>query len=432
MASRISTQKLLSLLFLLIAVFVVFVFTRRAGAQTPSERSFPQAKPTVEKKLKGLQSAIAGRLPILDGFTVPDNRPLDHFKKGYYQCTVEVHPTPAGGSRVRISTKITAWYTDPSGSKSGYQVLPSNGRLENDLLDQLSDVLGASPGVSSPTTGANSPEAPSQTGSNSREPSRPLISAPVPQLPQDPLAGSAVPNQVDQNQPASLRQQTEATEKRERELAKEARSLEEILNNQAHPSNLAAVKKSGTPVVANPSADGKILFAATLGDEFEILDEAPQWVHVRISGLSRGWIRRSSLEMPGEAAQAAGGSNHESSAAFQVGSEQFGAFPGDWAPLRGKTVKIVSVQKARENASNIGPREKMEFAKALFISEYDKVSSTAEGIVLIFDSEDGGMVAATVAVLQQWREGKLSDEAFWHQCFFDPPEILNPVSTARE
>jgi hypothetical protein len=254
----------------------------------------------------------------------------------------------------------------------------------------------------------------------------------VPQLPQDPLAGSAVPNQVDQNQPASLRQQTEATEKRERELAKEARSLEEILNNQAHPSNLAAVKKSGTPVVANPSADGKILFAATLGDEFEILDEAPQWVHVRISGLSRGWIRRSSLEMPGEAAQAAGGSNHESSAAFQVGSEQFGAFPGDWAPLRGKTVKIVSVQKARENASNIGPREKMEFAKALFISEYDKVSSTAEGIVLIFDSEDGGMVAATVAVLQQWREGKLSDEAFWHQCFFDPPEILNPVSTARE
>jgi hypothetical protein len=254
----------------------------------------------------------------------------------------------------------------------------------------------------------------------------------VPQIPHDALAGSQVPKQIDQNQTASLSQQTEATEKRERELAAEARNLEEILNNQAHPSNLAAVKKSGTPVVANPSADGKILFAATLGDEFEILDEAPQWVHVRISGLSRGWIRRSSLEMPGEGAQAAGGSNENGSAAFHVGSEQFGAFPGDWAPLRGKTVKIISVQKARENAPNTGPREKMEFAKALFISEYDKVSSTSEGIVLIFDSEDGGMVAAPVPVLQQWREGKLSDEAFWHQCFFDPPEILNPVSTASQ
>jgi hypothetical protein len=359
-------------------------------------------------------------LPVLDGFTVPDDRPLERFKKGYYQCTVDVRPTPAGGSLVRISAKITAWYTDPSGAKSGYQVLPSNGRLENDLLDQLSDALGASPGVSSSTPAANS---------SPRESSRPLISAPVPQIPQDAIAGAAVPNQVDQNQPASLRQQTEATEKHERELASEARNLEEILNNQAHPSNLAAVKKSGTPVVANPSADGKVLFAATRGDEFEILDEAPQWVHVRISGLSRGWIRRSSLEMPGDAAQAQapGGSNQDSNAVFQVGSEQFGAFPGDWGPLRGKTVK-----KARENAPNTGPREKMEFAKALFTSEYDKVSSTAEGIVLIFDSEDGGMVAATVPVLQQWKEGKLSDAQFWHQCFFDPPEILNPASTASQ
>ncbi len=173
------------------------------------------------------------------------------------------------------------------------------------------------------------------------------------------------------------------------------------------------------------------MFAATLGDEFEILDEAPQWVHVRVSGLSRGWIRRSSLEMPGDAAAQSSGTSSDG-AAFHVGSEQFGAFPGDWAPLRGKTVKIISVQKASENAPNTGAHEKMEFAKALFSNEYDKITATAEGIVLIFDSEDGGMVAATLPALQQWKAGTLSDDAFWHQCFFDPPEILAPSSTARK
>jgi hypothetical protein len=258
----------------------------------------------------------------------------------------------------------------------------------------------------------------------------------MPRIPAGNLAAAvAAPNKVDQNQPASVRTQTEAAEKHERELATQARNLEEILNNQAHPTNLAAVKKTGTPVVASPAADGKLLFAATLGDEFEILDETAQWVHVRISGISRGWIKRSSLEMPGEEAakaQASSKSGESSSTAFHIGSQQFGAFPGDWAPLRGRTVEIISVQKSSENARNAGPSERMEFAKAFFNSESDKVTSTAEGIVLIFDSDDGGMVAATVPTIQQWKTGALSDEAFWHQCFFDPPEILSAAPAASK
>jgi len=47
------------------------------------------------------------------------------------------------------------------------------------------------------------------------------------------------------------------------------------------------------------------------------------------------------------------------------------------------------------------------------------------GIVLIFDSADGGMIAVTVATLQQWRTGRLSDSALWRKCFFDPPEIFD-------
>jgi hypothetical protein len=44
--------------------------------------------------------------------------------------------------------------------------------------------------------------------------------------------------------------------------------------------------------------NAKPLFLATAHDEFEMLDFNADWVHVRISGLSRGWIWRTSLEMP--------------------------------------------------------------------------------------------------------------------------------------
>jgi len=72
-------------------------------------------------------------------------------------------------------------------------------------------------------------------------------------------------------------------------LQAEAASLEDVLKNQAHPKNLVAVKKSGTPVLATPSITGKTLFMASAHDEFEMLDFNADWVHVRISGLSRGW-----------------------------------------------------------------------------------------------------------------------------------------------
>ena len=43
---------------------------------------------------------------------------------------------------------------------------------------------------------------------------------------------------------------------------------------------------------------------------------------------------------------------------------------------------------------------------------------------MIFDSDDGGMIAATLPALRQWKSGTLSDEAFLRRCFFDPPEAF--------
>ncbi|MGA9504280.1 MAG: hypothetical protein WBV31_07565, partial [Terriglobales bacterium] len=200
--------------------------------------------------------------------------------------------------------------------------------------------------------------------------------------------------------------------------------------NQAHPKNLVAVKKSGTPVVATPSLSGKTLFLASAHDEFEMLDFNADWVHVRISGLSRGWIWRTSLEMPEGISDVPPASPTAAPVVadlFQVTREETAPFPGDWEPLRGKNVKIISVQKIQENEANSGAQAKLEFAKSLLDKSYAELAAKPQdlsGIVLIFDSVDGGMIGATLPTVQAWKAGKLSDAALWHQCYFDPPETF--------
>jgi len=428
-----------------VALFFCFVglmmLAPSSDAQSPPyQRTFVQSKAAVERTLKELQPSASGRLPVLDGFTRPGDRPLDRFERGYYQCAIEVSFPPAGGTLVRVSAKITAWYSDPASSKSGYEVLPSNGRLETDFLDRLAEALGGK----APASAANLPGAavPSQPKDKPAA-SAPATSAPMPSS--GPPARSAAAsttsatpvnspfrlgNAVTADRVASLATQKAVADKHMEELTKEAKGLDEILRNQAHPNNLVAVKKSGTPILVSPIEGAKVLFLATAEDEFEILDMNASWVHVRISGLSRGWIRRSSLEMPGASAPPARPADDSASANsehFQVKGEQIATFPGTWEPLRGRTVKILTVQKTSSHASDTNSQARLDFAKSLFEKQYTelaKASTTAAGVVLMFDSEDGGMAAATLSALQQWKAGTLSDQAFWRRCFFDPPEAF--------
>jgi len=396
----------------------------------PAERTFSQPKPVVEAAVRQLQASAAGRLPALDGFALAGEQPLDRFQKGYYQCTIQVASTPGGGSVVRVSAKITAWYNAPVAAKSGYQVLASNGRLESDLLDRLADALAAKP--SNPVSSSTSAPAAPRSKSGASAPVTNLPSAPssakrsaFPGTEQNPaLAASPPPRSGENDRPAD-------------DLEKEAKNLEEILRNQSHPTNLAAVRKSGTPVLTSPSEGAKVLFLAEAEDEFEILDSNESWVHVRISGLSRAWIRRSGLEMPG--ADSSEDSPPEpppappvadNKAPFQIENEQTASFPGGWEPLRGKTVRILSIQQAVGGTADTGSHAKLAFIKGLFEKEFadlTQASSTAAGIVLIFDSADGGMVAATVPTLREWKAGKLSDEGLWRRCYFDPPEMFGSL-----
>jgi len=426
----------------LLAFAAAVVLPAVASAQSkPQERSFAQPKSDVERALTQMQPFLSGRLPALDGFVIPDDRPLDRFQHGYFQCTVQVQTSAEGQSLAKVQAKITAWYADPQPSKAAYAVLPSNGRLESDVLDRLSEKLADS----SVKAGSAFVQA-----ENKHQAATPAISAPAPGPTASVFSSAAKktagsPFQLESggrnNRTASPATQKAVADKQTERLTAEAKNLEEVLRNQAHPDNLAAVKKTGAPVLASPSEGAKVLFLASAEDEFEILDMNASWVHVRISGLSRGWIQRSKLEMPGASAAAmsradaslkADGAN---SKPFQVEREQMASFPGNWEPLRGKTVKIVSIQKNSTSAPNPDSEIRLKFAKSMFDTEFTELknsSSSAAGVVLIFDSEDGGMIAATLPVLQLWKAGSLSDEAFWRRCFFDPPEMLPPASAGGQ
>jgi hypothetical protein len=392
-----------------VSLFLAFVLVPiLCGAQSTTERTFPAPVSTIQSALKKLPGGTSGPLPILDGFVVSGSRSLQAYQRPYYQCTVHITPV-SGGSLVRITAKITAWNSDPA--HSGYEVLQSNGRIESDLLDRLQESLGE-------VASAKSPPA---TSSPAKSSPAPEISAPTPQLPS---ISRLKPSPSD---PAAA----------DSGLEQQAKGLEDLLRNQAHPTNLIAIKHDQTPILQEPSSDANVLFLASAEDEFEILDINPEWIHVRISGLSRGWLRRSAVKLldgsenVGEdsiatAEQTSSTESPAPSKLFSVSGEEDGNFPGDWAPLKGKNVKIISIQQVPGTGRITSPQEKMHFAESLFRQEDPKTSP--RGLVLIFDAEDGGMIAATRSVIDLWRTGGLSEQAFWKQCYLDPPEILGSAN----
>jgi hypothetical protein len=453
-SSRFSFRPSFAMLCMFVMIFVSAVATTSVGqasgqtaAQRAYERTFRQPKSAVEKALKELQPSLSGRLPVLDGFAAPADHPLSRYQRAFFQSSVEVVATPSGGSVVRVTTKVTAWYADQSPARSGYQLLISNGRIESDLLDQLNDLLATRPGAisadknagesfpaSAPSAAWAKPQAGADKAANDKGTSESAIAAPMPTAPaNDRSLSSKLPPGLNA-QPLSESKNAQKPDPATASLQAQAASLEEVLKNQAHPRNLVAIKKSGTPVVSTPSLSGKTLFLASAHDEFEMLDFNADWVHVRISGLSRGWIWRTSLEMPegiSDIPLNRGKATPVVADLFQVTREETGPFPGDWEPLRGKNVKIVSVQKIQEDEKNSGAQAKLEFAKSLLDKDYAELAAKPHefaGVVLIFDSVDGGMIAATLPTVQKWKAGTLSDAALWHQCYFDPPETFSVAS----
>lgn len=389
----------------------------------PYARTYPESEEEVETALKDLQAYSGQKLPIVDGFVATGDKPLHQYERAFYQFSIDLLPGNAGGTIVRLTAKITAWYADKDPARSGYQVLPSNGRLELDLLDRLAEKFGGKP-----------------VSSIARSVSNSTITAPKPKIDLGGVPGAAIPPTTNPSANSrdarndeldSLRAKREAEEKRLQELSRELQGFEEIQKNQIHPLNLVAVRKSGTPVLAKPADGSRVLFRASAGDEFEFIEAQSEWIHVQISGASRGYIRRSSLELPEWIAARLkspnGVASEEKPAAFRIAREENSPFPGGWEPLKGKTVKIYTVEPVSKDAKETDAQTKLAFAGTLFqkyAAEIQASTSALDGIVVIFDSADGGIVGATLASAKQYAEGALSSDNFWKECYFDPPDAF--------
>ena len=438
----------------LVLLYGISVPLAANGQSKAFERSFGQSESALTKVLQQMQNGMAGHLPTLDGFAVAGEHGLDRYQRAYFQATAQVTPAASGGCVVRISAKVTAWYDDPQKMHSGYELLRSNGRIESDILDQLSEQLAASKPApdkqvvrseQSKESFQTTPsavqdkvavtQAPAHSEARSEQQKRSseeVISAPQPHLFDSPstISSSLARGLTSSGNAASIgttRPETPKTDPERTRLLAELDQLQEIVKNQAHPKNMAAVKKAGTAVVATPSLTARPIFTASAHDEFEILNYNQDWVHVRISGLSRGWIWRNDLELPDSVPDTQAVPTNAAANFFHVVREETAPFPGDWEPLRGKNVKLISVQKIDESTKETGSQVKLDFAKSLLDKNSEEMaqkSADLAGIVLIFDSADGGMIAVPAPILQKWKAGRLSDSALWHACFFDPPETF--------
>ena len=420
-----------------------------AGAQAaPYERTFTSPATDVERVVRNLRPSSSGRLPTVDGFVEAGDLPIDHYERGYYECTFQVVATPAGGATVRASAKITAWYNDPTPGRSGYRVLISNGHIENDFLDQIQEALGP---TSVPKPAGSATAAPAAKSVVSAAP--PVSSGGLrPQTRLDPApldigesssnkgaAGrdrSSAPRQpTEAATPAispsenleSLKLQRAAVEKRAQELSADIKNFEDILHNQVRPADLATVKKASTHVFSKPAEGSPVLFSADAEDEFQVLEMEGAWVHVQISGSSRGWIRRAQLDLPAdykENSSDAGDAAPATANLFTISKDETTAFGGKWAPLAGKKVRVIWLEPASATASSTA-KEKLDFARALFEKTYGELKSSGaavDGVVIVFDSADGGQIAAAIASIKGLADGSLAPAEFWRQCSLDPPE----------
>ncbi len=73
------------------------------------------------------------------------------------------------------------------------------------------------------------------------------------------------------------------------------------------------------------------------------------------------------------------------------------------------------------------PDDKREFTKSLFQRAWNDSKQSPDavaGVVVVFDTSDGGQVSTTIPILQNWMEGKISEPLFCRQSTIDPPELF--------
>jgi hypothetical protein len=431
---RPSTRKLALLLWLAVPAL---------GQVNPSsfaERAYPYPPEKVKLILEQMHAFAGERLPFLDGFVVVQTPQLSRYTRPYFQYRIELKPG-AGETVVTVEARISASYTDSQGH-SEYRSLPSNGRLEADLLDRLQDALStkiAKPAAGAAQSGAgrnasaggqSNVTASAAPGSSA---SVPVAGAPEP-VAKASKAHAASPDELDQ-----ILSKRQAVEKQVTELQSQIKILEAAAPAPVPTPSFVSVKRSGAGVMSRTNDGGPVLFRAQAEDEFEVASQQGDWTEIHLAGNSTGWIRSGELNFPAAATstpQAAAAAEIQPSShadfGFIVSHEEVNQFSGDWARLKGKRVLFVYVQPRGVISDIASDGRKLAFAKLMFSERYRAAvqsNNEIEGVVVIFMSGRGGIAAAALPDIREWVEGGLADAAFVKRCSLDPPEEFYALGT---
>jgi hypothetical protein len=451
----------------LLFLFVLLSSANLASAQDAdsTDRIYKHRKVEVEEALQALNAYATNRLPVLEGFVNANASTIAKLENPHYQLRIEIGSQGPNQTLVSIVAKVTAWSAAEDAARSQYVVVPSNGRLEQDMLDRLSVFLekgnversvdrssdgrggsttnrSAAPQEDSAASSASQPGVYADgkgSGSSSHSPS--AAAQPAESSPLDPAPASTSPSSaagVNSADPsalaseiASIRAQRQAAEMNQRKLQQQISELEANASSQKFISNLAVIKTPQASIFQQDDDTSKVLFRADPEDEFEVINVKGNWAHVRLENGADGWVRAAQLQRPQEV------DDTEDAAAavnFSTPNQEIKPFAGDWTPLKGKPSLFVFAQPNRAIPSAILGQSQFAFAKHIFTEGYREAMHSEQpmsGVVVVFLGDKGGVAAATLADIRRWRDGVITDRVFFERCSFDPPESFRDATAPR-
>jgi hypothetical protein len=348
------------------------------------EREFPFSLPSVKAALDNIGAYTGNRLPSIEGFAEVGRINLKDYQRPYYEYKIELDPKGDKKVIVRVKANVSAWYTGPDLPEAGYRNLESTGRLENDLLDRLSDYL------------------------------------------RDKSADEATLTQWI----ATAKQQKEDTDRRITGLQDQIKKLE---NPHTVEVNYACVTRPHITIVNSPDENAPVLLRPQVDDEFEVLERRGSWIKLQLENGVIGWVRAAQVQTAAGADEStvAARSKPAPTPGFEVIRENTDDFAGDWTRLKGKKALFIWA-RPDGSAMNRPTGNRLQFVQNVFTERYQEMAhsseAAAEGIVVIFVDARGGVAAASMEDIRSWVEGSLSQSAFLKKCSLDPPGAFGEAS----
>jgi hypothetical protein len=405
-----------------------------AQQAAPVERAYKHPQVEVERALRDLGAYATAPLPALDGFVNADSNNFDLYDNPHYEFRVKVTEQAPEQTLVSLSARVTAWYSNALPSESRYVLLPSNGRLEKELLDRLTAYLEKgnarqpSGSTSMPTASAvSSAASPSTLRATGAAVSNAANATTI--KPADPVAPMGDFSHADpatlSTEIAKVQAERVTTEEEEKKLQQQVSQLEADRKGRRYLNDLAMIKGAQTPVFEQNNEFSKVLFRADPEDEFVVTEARFGWVRVRLETLGQGWIRINDLQLPNEK------DDTDESADFAEPNEEVAPFTGSWALLKDKpTLFVVAQPKHAIPTGSLG-QSQIEFAKRAFVDGYRSAAHSQgkiDGVAVVFLGDKAGMAAATLTEIGRWQKGTISDKLFLERCFLSPPDAFRDLT----